>query len=165
MFDIDFHHGNGTQQIFYERADVLTVSIHGHPNFVYPHFSGFEDETGSGAGEGYNVNYPLPETVTVERYHRTLVRALKRIEAFRPAFLVVALGFDVAKGDPTGSWPLHAIDFHYNGRLIGELGALTLVVQEGGYRTRTLGLNARHFFEGLWEGSFATREPQTGRSA
>jgi acetoin utilization deacetylase AcuC-like enzyme/GNAT superfamily N-acetyltransferase len=152
VLDIDFHHGNGTENIFYERADVLTLSIHGHPNFAYPHFSGFEDETGSGAGRGYNVNYPLPEEITVERYQNTLARALKRIREFKPQYLIVCLGLDTAKGDPTGSWPLKTDDFQRNGAMIGALGLPTLVVQEGGYRTRTLGINARHFFEGLWEG-------------
>jgi acetoin utilization deacetylase AcuC-like enzyme len=152
VLDIDYHHGNGTQEIFYERADVLTLSLHGHPNYVYPHFSGFEDERGRGAGEGYNVNYPLPEQITVERYQATLTRALKRIKDYKPQFLVLCLGLDTAKGDPTGSWPLKSPDFERNGEAIGAVGLPTLVVQEGGYRTRTLGINARHFFEGLWRG-------------
>jgi len=153
VLDIDFHHGNGTENIFYERNDVLTLSIHGHPNFAYPHFSGFEDEVGVGAGVGYNVNYPLPEDATPERYAATLARALKRIREFAPRYLVVCLGLDTAKGDPTGSWMLSAADFDRNGEAIGALGLPTLVIQEGGYRTRTLGINARHFFEGLWRGS------------
>ncbi|MDH5299683.1 MAG: histone deacetylase family protein, partial [Desulfobulbaceae bacterium] len=152
VLDVDFHHGNGTQNIFYERADVLTVSIHGHPPAVYPHFAGFKDEHGRGAGEGYNINLPLPETITVERYQRTLAKALKKIRAFAPAYLIVALGLDTAKADPTGTWPLRAENFRENGRMIGELQLPTLIVQEGGYRTRTLGINARHFFEGLWAG-------------
>jgi len=151
ILDIDYHHGNGTQDIFYTRADVLTVSIHGDPHFAYPHFAGFADETGEGPGEGFNLNYPLPEKISVERYHRTLSKAIKRISEFRPAFLVIALGLDTAKSDPTGSWQLAAKDFRRNGELLGKLNLPTLVVQEGGYRTRTLGSNARHFFEGLWE--------------
>jgi len=153
VLDIDFHHGNGTENIFYERNDVLTLSIHGHPNFAYPHFSGFEDETGSGPGLGFNVNYPLPEDVTAERYTAVLAKALKRIREFSPRYLVLCLGLDTAKGDPTGSWPLTARDFSHHGEAIGALGLPTLVVQEGGYRTRTLGINARHFFEGLSRGS------------
>lgn len=152
VLDIDFHHGNGTENIFYERADVLTLSIHGHPNFAYPHFSGFEDEKGSGPGLGFNVNYPLPEDANVERYRSTLQKALKRVRDFAPQYLIVCLGLDTAKGDPTGSWSLVAEDFQKNGEMIGALGYTTLVVQEGGYRTRTLGINARHFFEGLWTG-------------
>jgi len=152
VLDVDYHHGNGTQDIFYDRSDVLTVSIHGHPRFTYPYFSGYDDETGTGAGRGFNLNLPLPEGIGADTYARTLERALERIRKFSPAFLVVSLGLDVARGDPTGSWLLGARDFRRNGAAIGALGLPTLVVQEGGYRTRTLGVNARHFFEGLWHG-------------
>jgi len=152
VLDIDYHHGNGTQDIFYARPDVLTVSIHGHPRFTYPYFSGYEDETGEGAGRGFNLNLPLPEGIDADTYSRTLERALERIRKFAPAFLVLSLGLDVARGDPTGSWLLGARDLKRNGIAIGRLGLPTLVVQEGGYRTRTLGVNARHFFEGLWHG-------------
>jgi acetoin utilization deacetylase AcuC-like enzyme len=151
VLDLDYHHGNGTQEIFYERADVLTVSIHGHPRFAYPYFTGFADERGRDSGEGFNLNLPLPERVSGERYRRALGRAVKRVKRFAPKFLVVALGFDPAKGDPTGSWALSAQDFEGNGRMIGALGIPTLVVQEGGYRIRSLGTNARHFFLGLWQ--------------
>ena len=151
VLDVDFHHGNGTQDIFYHRADVLTISIHGDPHFAYPHFAGFTYERGMGEGEGFNINYPLPEQTSVERYQRTLADALRRIKKFRPAYLVLALGLDTAKDDPTGTWTLRARDFEENGRLIGALKLPTLVVQEGGYRTRTLGTNARHFFTGLWQ--------------
>ena len=154
ILDIDYHHGNGQQDIFYKRADVLTISIHGHPRFAYPYFSGFEEEKGAEAGVGYNLNYPLPEKLDASEYRRTLARALERIRRFRPHFLIVALGLDTAKADPTGSWSLAARDFEENGRMIGELRLPTLVVQEGGYRTRTLGINARHFFTGLVQGAF-----------
>jgi len=155
VLDIDYHHGNGTQDVFYERADVLTISIHGHPNIAYPHFTGFEDETGAGPGDGYNLNLPLPERQDGGQYRRALAMALARVECFNPLFLVVCLGLDTAKGDPTGTWTLGAKDFEANGRMIGEKGYTTLVVQEGGYRTRTLGTNALHFFRGLVEGSGA----------
>lgn len=153
ILDVDYHHGNGQQYIFYERSDVLTVSIHGHPNFAYPYFSGFEDERGSGAGEGFNLNLPLPEGVDGPAYLKTLDRALAEIESFQPLFLVVALGLDPAKGDPTGTWLLTSRDFEENGKRIGALRLPTLIVQEGGYRTRTLGVNARHFFEGFLAGA------------
>ncbi len=152
VLDVDFHHGNGTQDIFYHRADVLTVSIHGDPHFAYPHFAGFSDETGVGEGQGYNVNLPLPEKCTLERYQKTLGKALRRIREFGPGYLVVALGLDTAKADPTGTWSMRAADFHANGARVGALGLPTLIVQEGGYRTRTLGANARAFFDGLWSG-------------
>lgn len=157
VLDVDYHHGNGQQDIFWERGDVLTVSIHGHPNFAYPYFSGFEDETGAGAGAGANLNIALPEKVDGKRYARTLRRAMKRIADFDPLFLVVALGLDPARNDPTGTWSLLSADFRENGRIIGAAGLPTLVVQEGGYRTRTLGLNARHFFAGLTEAARAAR--------
>jgi len=155
ILDIDYHHGNGQQDIFYRRSDVLTVSIHGHPRFAYPYFSGFDDEKGDGEGEGFNLNIPLPEKLEGGGYRKALALAIKRIEQFNPTFLVVALGLDPAKDDPTGTWSLLARDFEKNGQLIGGLGLPTLVVQEGGYRTRTLGLNAMNFFNGF---SKAVRE-------
>jgi acetoin utilization deacetylase AcuC-like enzyme len=159
ILDIDYHHGNGQQDIFYERADVLTISIHGHPRFAYPYFSGYEEEIGAGAGEGHNLNLPLPETVDGARYRQALERALRRIRRFKPDFLVVALGLDTAKGDPTGTWSLKSQDFQANGRRIGELHLPTLVVQEGGYRVRVLGVNARRFFIGLWCGAYDCEAP------
>lgn len=155
ILDIDYHHGNGQQDIFYERRDVLTVSIHGRPSIAYPYFSGFQSEKGSGAGRGYNVNIPLPEKIAVERYRQALSTAVKRVERFRPDFLVVALGLDTAREDPTGSWDLVARDFEVNGKMVGVLHLPTVVVQEGGYDTRVLGINARHFFTGLWTGAYS----------
>ena len=152
VLDIDFHHGNGMQDIFYNRRDVLTVSIHGHPNEAYPFFSGFEDEIGEGQGKGFNINYPLPKKISSERYRITLKRALHKIQHFEPVHLVLSLGLDTAKNDPTGSWQLSSEDFHQNGILIGATGLATLIVQEGGYNNRNLGINARHFFSGLVEG-------------
>lgn len=162
ILDVDFHHGNGTQDIFYERSDVLTVSVHGDPSFAYPHFAGFKDEIGAGEGEGYNLNFPLPETITAERYRRTLATALKGIKAFKPAYLVLCLGLDTAKSDPTGTWNHTCEDFFQIGQLIGKQKYHTVVVQEGGYRTQTLGTNARHFFQGLWAGLFGAEKLQKG---
>jgi len=152
VLDLDYHHGNGTQDIFLDRPDVLTVSIHGHPRFAYPYFSGFAEETGEGPGKGFNLNLPLPEKADGPVYEEKLEKALKRIRAFSPKFLVVCLGLDTAKNDPTGSWSLTGRDFERNGRLVGSLVLPTLVVQEGGYNTRVLGSNAAHFFRGLWRG-------------
>ncbi len=151
ILDIDYHHGNGQQFIFYERCDVLTISIHGHPRFAYPFFSGFEDEKGIGAGEGFSFNFPLPENVDGKRYREALKKALRLIWKFCPECLIVALGLDSAKGDPTGTWSLQAKDFEENGKMIGSLKLPTLVIQEGGYNTRNLGINARRFFLGLWQ--------------
>jgi acetoin utilization deacetylase AcuC-like enzyme/GNAT superfamily N-acetyltransferase len=153
IVDLDYHHGNGQENIFYKRNDVLTVSIHGHPNFAYPYFSGFADERGEEAGEGFNWNLPLAEVIDGAQYREALAKALGRVAEFDAAFLIVALGLDTAKGDPTGTWLLTAGDFESNGRMVSELDKPTLVVQEGGYRTRTLGVNARRFFAGLLEGA------------
>ncbi len=149
VLDVDYHHGNGTQDIFYERADVLTVSIHGDPSFAYPYFTGFKDETGRGEGAGANLNIPLSETITADDHRKALRRALARIAEHDPAFLVIALGLDAAKGDPTGTWPYLAADFATMGEIIASAGLPTLFVQEGGYRVQNLGLNARRFFEGF----------------
>ena len=158
MLDIDYHHGNGQQEIFYTRSDVLTVSIHGHPSFAYPYFTGFRDETGTGAGAGYNLNIPLPEHITPEQHRNAVAEGLRRIRRLGPAFLVVCAGFDTARGDPTGTWPNRARDFEQLGRMIGEQGCSTLVVQEGGYRVRTLGSNVRSFFNGLVTGQSSARQ-------
>ncbi|MBD1401809.1 histone deacetylase family protein [Pelobacter sp. M08fum] len=159
IIDIDYHHGNGTQNIFYRRSDVLTVSLHGHPRSAYPYFNGFEDETGEGEGKGFNMNIPLPEQLDGEGYATALDKALRRIKRFKPTFLVIALGLDTATGDPTGTWSLKPADFFANGRKLGGLGLPTLVIQEGGYDNRSLGKNARQFFQGLWEGSFGNVRP------
>ena len=155
ILDVDYHHGNGQQEIFYERSNVLTVSIHGHPRFAYPYFSGFVSERGRWAGKGFNVNVPLPESVDGERYLNVLQEVLRRVLKFKPRFLITALGLDTAKEDPTGTWSLEAKDFESMGKMIGSLRFPTLVVQEGGYDTRVLGVNARQFFTGLWSGSYS----------
>ncbi len=155
MLDIDYHHGNGQQEIFFNRDDVLTISIHGHPSFAYPYFSGFKGEKGKGVGKGFNVNYPLPEIIKNEKYHKTVAEALKRIKRFKPAFLVIPLGLDTAREDPTGTWSLDSLDFEAIGNAIGSLKRPTLVVQEGGYDTRVLGTNALHFFKGLWSAAYS----------
>lgn len=149
ILDIDYHHGNGTQDIFWRRSDVLTVSIHGHPRFTYPYFSGYASEKGEDEGRGFNINVPLPENIDGARMREALEACLKRIQRFRPVWLLICLGLDTARGDPTGSWTLGAADFRANGRMIAALNLPTLVVQEGGYRTRSLGVNARNFFQGL----------------
>ena len=152
ILDIDYHHGNGQQDIFYRRDDVLTLSIHGHPSFAYPYFSGFSEEKGEGKGKGFNVNYPLPESIDAADYLHTLRSALSRIRSFRPKYLIVCLGLDTSKGDPTGTWNLKGRDFLGIGREIGSLGKPSIVIQEGGYNNRSIGSNARHFFFGLLSG-------------
>lgn len=153
MLDIDYHHGNGQQDIFYRRRDVLTISIHGHPRFAYPYFSGFFDERGAEEGAGYNINYPLPEKIAAEDYLNALKHALNRIRDFKPTYLVVCLGLDTAKGDPTGTWNHTGKDFAAIGAEIGRLRMPCLVVQEGGYNNRSIGTNAKNFFQGLLRGA------------
>ncbi|MCF8381209.1 MAG: histone deacetylase family protein [Bacteroidales bacterium] len=148
ILDIDYHHGNGHQQIFYNRKDVFTVSIHGNPSFAYPYFTGFADEKGEGAGEGFNLNIPLKEIINGEEYLSHLKKAIRAIVKYNPDYLIVSLGFDPAKGDPTGTWSLSASDFKNNGAEFGKLPFPILFAQEGGYKNRTLGTNARNFFEG-----------------
>ncbi len=148
VLDVDFHHGNGTQDIFYRRDDVLTVSIHGNPETAYPYFSGFARETGEGPGLGMNRNYPLPAGTDDERYFRTLDKAIRRVRRFRPEYLVVSLGFDTLSGDPTGFFSLSPGGSEGIGRRIAEMHLPTLVVQEGGYSLRNLKRGARAFFRG-----------------
>jgi acetoin utilization deacetylase AcuC-like enzyme len=154
ILDVDYHHGNGQQMIFYDRDDVLTVSIHGHPSFAYPYFSGFADEKGAGPGYGYNHNFPLAETITVEKYQAVLSKALRIVQDYNPTFLIIALGLDTGKGDPTGTWDLTSKDFKRNGKLISAVRVPILVVQEGGYNNRFIGINAKCFLEGLWDGTY-----------
>ena len=152
ILDIDYHHGNGQQDIFYERDDVLTVSVHGHPSFAYPYFTGFPDERGRGRGAGFNVNLALDEHISPDEHRAAVAQALVRIARHDPSFLVVSMGFDTAKADPTGTWSNEAADFVKLGHMIGAAGLPTVVIQEGGYRIRTLGTNARNFFNGLAAG-------------
>ena len=157
VLDIDFHHGNGTQDIFYERADVLTLSIHGDPSYAYPYFAGFADERGKGFGEGFNHNVPLPEGIGDDEYLRTLDDVLARIERFGPRYLVLSVGLDIAKGDPTGAWAITPDGLERIGGAIAGLGIPVLAVQEGGYDIRVLGRNAMRFLRGLQRGIYERR--------
>jgi acetoin utilization deacetylase AcuC-like enzyme len=153
ILDIDYHHGNGQQEIFYRRNDVLTVSVHADPKASYPFFSGFVHETGAEQGQGYNLNLALPLEVDGSYWLEHGLRpALAKIRDFKPTALVVALGLDTAVGDPTGTWTVKLEHFREAGRLIGDAKVPTLIVQEGGYRTRTLGAHAVAFFSGFLKG-------------
>jgi acetoin utilization deacetylase AcuC-like enzyme/ribosomal protein S18 acetylase RimI-like enzyme len=164
ILDVDYHHGNGTQDIFYDRADVLTTSIHGHPKIAYPYFSGFADEVGEGAGKGFNHNFPLPEEVDDRRYLEALDEALAVIRRFKPEALVVSLGLDIAKADPTGTWTLSRSALFEIGRRIGGLKLPTLLVQEGGYNIRSLGRNAAGMLTGVCSGALGRRKRRPARS-
>lgn len=156
ILDIDYHHGNGQQQIFYHRNDVLTISIHGHPSFAYPYFSGFEEEKGEEKGHGFNFNFPLAERITYDQYSKTLKKAINLIQDFKPEFLILALGFDAAKKDPTGTWDFISENFQSTGKLIGSNSFQTLIIQEGGYKNQSLGINARNFFNGFYDSHYVT---------
>jgi acetoin utilization deacetylase AcuC-like enzyme len=149
FLDVDYHHGNGSQDVFYRRDDVYFLSIHGHPNDAYPYFSGYADERGEGDGLGFNRNYPLPDGTDDRRWLHVLSLALKEVARFRPWVIVVSLGFDVMKRDPTGSFVVSPLGLRKAGEQIGRLNLPTLVVQEGGYLLRNLSRGARGFFSGL----------------
>lgn len=149
ILDIDYHHGNGTQDIFYERSDVLTVSIHGHPDQAFPYFSGFADEIGAGPGIGFNLNLPLPMETDEKSYLQALDKTLRAIRKFKPEVLVVSMGLDILRGDPTGTFILAPSSM---GKIAGRLKDLNLpllIVQEGGYNLRGIKKGVACFFNGL----------------
>lgn len=141
LLDIDYHAGNGTQDIFFERADVLTISIHADPDFEYPHFSGFADETGAGSGLGFHKNFPLPAGTNEGQYLDRLEAAVAMIREFGPAALVVSLGVDTFAGDPLGTFELTRSSFEKIGKRIAELSLPTAIIMEGGYANEHLGEN------------------------
>lgn len=149
ILDIDVHHGNGTEAIFYDRADVLTASIHAHPKRFYPFFWGYETETGRGEGEGFNLNLPMERGTTIKPYCAALDSALQRIAAFAPDALVLAAGLDIAVDDPFRGFAITTADFAEIGRMIAGFGQPVLVIQEGGYPSASLGLNLASLLQGL----------------
>ena len=141
ILDVDVHHGNGTQGIFYERRDVFTISIHADPASFYPYVWGYAHERGVGAGLGANLNIPLPIGTRDDGYLQALVVARKAIEAFTPGALVVALGLDASEHDPLAGLAVTTDGFHRIGAAIARLGLPTVLVQEGGYLSDSLGAN------------------------
>jgi acetoin utilization deacetylase AcuC-like enzyme len=141
LLDIDYHTGNGTQDIFYERNDVLTISIHGDPDFEYPHYAGFADETGVGAGLGFHKNYPLAKDTGDEGYLSALDDALTMIREFAPQYLVLSTGMDTFDGDPLGKFHVTQNGFREIGKRIASLGLPTAIIMEGGYANAALGEN------------------------
>lgn len=149
ILDIDVHHGNGTQGVFYRRDDVLTVSLHADPVRFYPFFWGHRDERGEGPGLGYNINVPLPRGTGDEDYLSSLEGALQRIAAFDPSALVVALGLDAHEDDPLRGLAISTEGFARIGARIGACSLPTVLVQEGGYLSEALGHNLSAFLEGF----------------
>ncbi len=133
ILDVDYHHGNGTQQIFYHRNDVLFISLHGDPAEAYPYFLGYRDETGEGVGKGFNVNYPLPLNTDWEQYRTSLLDALNIIETYRPEVLVISLGVDTYEDDDISDFCIAMHEFNEMGSLLAQMNLPTLFVMEGGY--------------------------------
>jgi acetoin utilization deacetylase AcuC-like enzyme len=149
VIDIDFHHGNGTQDIFYPRGDVFFASLHGDPMDAYPYFLGHADETGAGPGEGANVNYPMPPGTGYGTWAQALDDATGRLRAFGAEALVVSLGVDAYKDDPISFFRLDSPDFLDAGRRIGRLGLPTVFCMEGGYAIEAVGINTVNVLEGF----------------
>jgi acetoin utilization deacetylase AcuC-like enzyme len=149
ILDIDYHHGNGTQDIFYDRGDVLFVSIHADPATDYPFFWGHADETGEGPGAGASLNLPLPRGAGRDEYAPVLDRALARIRDWSADLLVCSFGADTFSGDPISHFRLETADYPEVGRRIAALGVPALVVMEGGYAVDALGANVAAFLAGF----------------
>ena len=149
ILDVDFHHGNGTQDIFYSRPDVLFASLHGDPMDAFPNFLGFADETGADAGEGFNVNYPMAPGTPYAVWGDALESACKRVEAFGADALVISLGVDTYMHDPISFFKLTSDDFTTYGARIAALGLPTLFVMEGGYAVDDVGVNTVNVLEGF----------------
>lgn len=149
VIDVDVHHGNGTQTIFYHRNDVLTVSVHGDPAHLYPYYAGYPDEIGENAGEGFNLNLPVPLMSGNEVYLEAVATACCTVRDFSPDIVVVALGLDASTDDPFACMAVDGDGFARMGALLGELRTRTLIVQEGGYPSASLARSLGAFLEGF----------------
>ena len=148
VLDIDYHHGNGTQSIFYERGDVLTVSVHGDPTTEYPFFLGYADESGQGAGLGANLNLPLAAGTDFAGWNEALEQGLAAIGRFKPDALVIALGVDTYEGDPISRFKLRSADYLQVGARLARLGLPAVFTMEGGYAVAEVGVNVANVLEG-----------------
>lgn len=148
VLDVDYHHGNGTQAIFYDRPDVFFASIHGDPRTEYPFYLGHADETGSGPGQGANLNVPLPRGTDFVRWSAALEHCLQAIARFGADALVVSLGMDTFEGDPISGFTLHSADYLRVGQRLAAVGLPTVLVFEGGYAVDEVGVNAVNVLEG-----------------
>ncbi len=149
ILDVDFHHGNGTQDIFFDRGDVLFCSLHGEPQTAYPYFLGYKDEIGTGKGEGFNFNYPMPAGTSYETWSKALTNACGQIKKYKPDVLVVSLGVDTYEHDPISYFKLKSKDFRDYGQRIAKLKLPTLFVMEGGYSIEAIGVNTVNVLEGF----------------
>lgn len=149
IVDIDYHHGNGTQEFFLENKAVFTASIHCDPAIEYPYFWGYAEETGRGQGEGTNLNEPLPKETGPAEYKEAVDRVVDALDRFRPVYLIIAAGFDTHETDPIGGFRLKTEDYTAIGRQFATLGLPTLVCQEGGYNVGVLGDCVKSFLLGI----------------
>jgi acetoin utilization deacetylase AcuC-like enzyme len=149
VLDVDYHHGNGTQSLFYERADVLTVSIHGDPRSEYPFYLGHGDECGQGAGEGFNLNIPLAPGTDFAHWRAALVSAVERVKDYAPDAMVVALGVDTFEGDPISGFKLRSEDYLQLGRDLAAARLPVVFTLEGGYAVSAMGVNVVNVLEGF----------------
>ena len=152
ILDVDYHHGNGTQAIFYARRDVFFASLHGDPMTEYPFYLGHADEQGEAEGVGFNANFPLPAGTDNARWFAALEAALSRLQAFDPELLIVSLGVDTYVGDPISHFKLDAPEFTRLGERLARFGRPTLLVQEGGYATAAIGHNVLSVLRGFDRG-------------
>ena len=151
ILDVDFHHGNGTQQIFYRRDDVLFASLHGDPDVTFPYFSGYTDETGEGVGEGFTINYPLPPGTSVATWMAALDEALARIHQAECELLVVSLGVDIFEDDPISAFTFQHADFIALGKRLATAGLPCVFLMEGGYAVEDIGVNVVNVLQGFEE--------------
>ena len=152
ILDVDYHHGNGTQEIFYHRKDVLVLNLHGDPMIEYPFFLGHADERGEGEGDGFNVNYPMPFGTGWDKWSASLEDACMKLAAYRPDIVVVSLGVDTFEKDPISQFKLKTEDYPKIGTRIARLGLPTLFVMEGGYAVEEIGVNAVGVLTGFEQG-------------
>jgi acetoin utilization deacetylase AcuC-like enzyme len=152
ILDVDYHHGNGTQEIFYHRKDVLVLNLHGDPMTEYPFFLGHADERGEGEGEGFNVNYPMPFGTAWNKWSASLEDACAKLTAYGPDIVVVSLGVDTFEKDPISQFKLKTEDYPKIGKRIAKLGLPTLFVMEGGYAIEEIGVNAVGVLTGFEHG-------------
>ena len=153
LLDVDYHHGNGSQSIFYDRADVLYVSLHGDPRQEFPYFLGYADETGTRAGEGYNCNFPMPWGTQWDDYEEYLDRGLERIHNYAPDVLVISLGVDTYEKDPISKFKLKSEQFLRIGSKIAQkIHRPSLFIMEGGYAVEEIGINVVNLLSGFLNG-------------
>lgn len=151
ILDVDYHHGNGTQEIFYDRKDVLFVSLHADPAYDYPFYLGYADEKGAGKGEGFNINYPLALGTDYAGWKLALTDALAKIRNYGPDVLIISLGVDTYKKDPISKFTLDSPDYLDMGANIAKAGLPTLFVMEGGYAIDEVGINATNVIAGYMQ--------------